>query len=72
MRIVRNTCLDFFNNNDIRRDIKDFIRPIVSIIYNEIYLYIWLLCFYNIFLILIVLANLIIIIRLMKKINHTI
>jgi hypothetical protein len=70
MKSIKESCVDFFKNEDIRKDIKEIIRPIGMMIYNEIYLYIWLVCFYNVFLILIILANLFILFRLMKKSNQ--
>ena len=36
MRSIRETCIDFFKNEDIKRDVKDIIRPIGTILYNEI------------------------------------
>lgn len=54
-------------NNYMRGEMKEFIRPIVNIVYNEIYIYIWLICFYNVFLIFLVLANLFLIIRILNK-----
>ncbi len=60
---IRDTCIEFFKNEDIKRDVKEVIKPIVNIIYNEIYVYIWFICFYNVFLIFIVLANLYLLLR---------
>ena len=57
MRSIRETCIDFFKNEDIKRDVKDIIRPIGTILYNEIYIYLWLICIYHIFFIFIVKIN---------------
>ena len=70
MKNIRETCIEFFKNEDIKRDVKDVIQPIVSLIYDEIYVYIWLICLYNIFFILIVLEILYLIIQLLQK--HTV
>ena len=51
---MRNVLVDFFKNEDIKRDVKDVIKPVVSFIYDEIYVYIWLICLYNVFFILVV------------------
>ena len=64
MKSIRDTCIEFFQNEDIRKDVKEIIRPIGNIVYNEIYLYLWLLCFYNLFLFFIVLAILVLLVRL--------
>jgi len=57
--IIRDTCIEFFQKEEIKRCVKEIIRPIVLIIYNEIYPYIWFICMYNVFLIFLTLANLI-------------
>jgi hypothetical protein len=64
MKSIRDTCIEFFKNEDIRKDVKEILRPIAIIIYNELYVYIWMLCFYNLFLILIILVILILLVRL--------
>ena len=72
MKNIRDSCIEFFKNEDIRRDVKEIIKPIANMIYNETYLYIWLICFYNVFLLFIVLANLFLLIRLFSKENKNI
>jgi hypothetical protein len=60
---IRDTCIEFFKNEDIKRDVKEVIKPIGLIIYNELYVYIWFICIYNVFLIFIVLAILYLLIK---------
>jgi hypothetical protein len=67
MKNIRDTCIEFFQNEDTRKDVKEMIKPVVQIIYNELYLYIWFICFYNVFLIFIILANLFLLLKLLKK-----
>lgn len=67
MKNIRETCIEFFKNEDTKRDVKEILKPIVHIIYNEIYIYIWFLCLYNVFLIFFVLANLFLVIKLLQK-----
>jgi len=67
MENIRDTCIKFFQNEDIRRDVKEIIKPIATIIYNESYLYIWFICIYNVFLLFIILANLFLLVKLLKK-----
>jgi hypothetical protein len=64
---IRDTCIEFFKNEDIKRDVKEIISPIVNIIYNEIYVYIWFICLYIVFLTFIILANLFLLLRLITK-----
>ena len=37
MKNIRETCIEFFKNEDTKRDVKEILKPIVHIIYNEIY-----------------------------------
>jgi len=67
MKNIRDTCIDFLKNEDIRKDVKEILKPFVNLIYNELYLYIWFICFYNVFLIFIILVNLFLLLRIIKK-----
>ena len=67
MKNIRDSCVEFLQNEDIRKNVKDIIKPIVQIIYNEIYIYIWFICFYNVLLIFTILANLYLLIILLRK-----
>ena len=67
MKNIRDTCIDFFKNEDIRKDVKEMLKPFAQIMYNELYLYIWVICFYNVFLIFIVLVNLFLLLKLIRK-----
>ena len=69
MKSIRDTCIEFFKSEDMKREIYAIIQPIGGIIYNEIYPYLWFLCFYHVFLIFIILANLILLLRLLHKQN---
>lgn len=60
----------FFQKENIKKLSKEIIRPIVNIIYDEIYPYIWFLCVYNVFLIFITLANLFLLIHVYNKKQH--
>jgi len=66
MKNIRDSCIEFFQNEEIRRDMREVIKPISNIIYNETYLYIWLLCFYSVLLLLVGLANLFLLIKIFK------
>ena len=56
MKNIRDVCLDLFKNEDIKRDIRLVIQPLAAFIYNELYVYIWIICVYHIFIIMIILA----------------
>lgn len=67
---IRNSSLEFFQNEDIKRYLKEMIKPIVNIIYNEIYVYILFICMYNVFLFFITLANLFILLKIFSKTKY--
>ena len=49
MKSLKDTCIEFFKNEDIRRDVKEMLKPMFSLVYNEIYLYVWIIAIYNVF-----------------------
>ena len=59
-------CQDYLQSeggqSEIRHNVLD---PIRSILYNEMYFYVWLICLYHVFLIIIVVANLVLLLRLL-------
>ena len=69
LKNIRDICIEYFKKDDIKQDIKEILKPIVATIYNEIYIYIWLICFYNVVFIFIVLANFILLVRFLRKNN---
>jgi hypothetical protein len=50
-------------------EIKDIIKPLFSFIYNEIYVYLLLICIYHIFFFFIVIINLYLLLKLLYKNN---
>jgi len=57
--IPQNLIQPFFQNVDIQNILKEFIRPISMMIYDQLYFYIWFICLYHIILIFLVLVILI-------------
>ena len=35
MKSIRDTCIEFFQNEDIRKDVKEIMKPLANIVYNE-------------------------------------
>lgn len=66
IKSFRETCIDFFRSENFKKEMKEITKPIVSTIYNEIYIYLWFICIYHVFLIFIILANLYLLITLIK------
>lgn len=69
MKSIKESCVEFFQNEEIKKDIREIIKPIIDTIYNEINIYIWVICFYNVFLVFIILANLFLILKLSNKLS---
>jgi hypothetical protein len=67
MKNIRDSCIGFFKNEEICRDIREMLKPIVTIVYNELYLYIWAICLFNVFLIFIILVNLFLLIKMVNN-----
>lgn len=67
MKNIKERCIEFLKNKEIGQDVKEIITPIVDMIYKETYVYIWLICIYNIFLILFTILNLILLLRIINK-----
>lgn len=70
MHSIKESCIEFFQNEDIRKVIIEVVKPIRESVYNELYMYIWLICVYNVFLIVIIVANLFLLLKLLKKTNY--
>jgi phosphoribosylamine-glycine ligase len=66
----RKSTTSFFQKEDIKKLSKEIIKPVVNIIYDEIYPYVWFLCIYHVFLIFITLANLFLLIRWYSRFSH--
>ena len=69
LKTFRDICLEYLKKEDIKNDMKEILKPIIEIIYDEIYIYVCIMCFYNIIFIFIVLANFILLLQLIKKNN---
>ena len=64
MKTVWSNCLDYFQTDEAKRNVKEsIIYPMGQIIYQEMYLYVWLICFYHIFLVFLILSILVMLLR---------
>ena len=70
MKNIRDTCIEFFKNEDIKKDVKEMMRPIFSMIYNEVYIYLWIIAIYNIFFGFLILAMFFILFRIFNDIKN--
>lgn len=69
MKNFRDSFIHILQNEDIKRDIQELIRPVMTIFYNEIYIYVWFICIIIVFLTFIILANLFLLLRIISKTN---
>jgi hypothetical protein len=70
--MIWETCQEYFRSKNGQAEIKqNFLEPIGAILYNEMYFYVWLICLYHVFLIIIVVANLILLLRLLQYTSTT-
>jgi len=67
MKNLRDTCIDFFTDESLKKDVREMMKPIFSMIYNELYVYIWMIAFYNLFIVFMVLAMFCILWKLLRK-----
>ena len=59
--------LTLFQDENIKKDIKTLLAPLVEIIYNDLYVYIWSICFFNLFLFVIIILNLVLLLKILAK-----
>jgi hypothetical protein len=59
-------------SDEVKKHIKDATYPLVKMVYNEIYIYVWFICIYNIFLLSLVVINLYLLIRYVRIEKHII
>lgn len=69
MQSLRDSCIAFFQDENIKRDLREIAKPILDTIYDELNIYVWIVLVYNIFLVFIILANLFILLRLLRYSN---
>ena len=66
-RKMRDRYMGFLMQEDIRACIRDAIGPVATIIYSEVYVYVWLACLYSVFLVCIASANLFVLHKLLRE-----
>lgn len=71
MQNIKTSCIQFLGNEDARKDIKAILSPLGDIIYNELYVYLWIICIYNILLFVLILANLYLLLKVLKFIRNS-
>jgi hypothetical protein len=67
MKNIRDTCIEYLQNENTKNTVKEMMKPLGSLIYNEIYIYIWIIAIYNIFFMIMILAMFFILLKLLNK-----
>jgi hypothetical protein len=55
---------EWLKNEDIQRNFRKASGAVAAAVYNEVYIYIWFICIYNIFLLAVVVINLYFLIKI--------
>ena len=61
---LKQTCIQILKNKDIQKDMQEVFSCITELVYEEMQNYIWIICIYTIFLIILILANSIVLLRM--------
>ena len=69
MKSIRDSCIELLDNEETRKNLREIIQPISSMIYNEMYPYIWFICIYMVILTFIILANLILLVQVLNTLG---
>jgi membrane-anchored protein YejM (alkaline phosphatase superfamily) len=64
---LQTSWMQFFNENETRKEVIELLQPIRESIYNEIYIYLWVICFYSIMLFILILANLFMLLHILHS-----
>jgi len=67
MKNLRDTCIEYLQNENTKNTVKEMMKPLGILIYNEIYIYIWIIAIYNIFFMVMILAMFFILLKLLNK-----
>ena len=70
MNSIKEKIYDLVQNDSIKNEIKQILKPFGIIIYNELYFYILLILLYCCILFLAVLGNLIFLVNIYKKLRN--
>jgi len=67
--MLREHCIQLFQNEDMKRDIQTLLKSLLTIIYNEIYPYLLLICIYSVLVLLLILGILFLLFRFQARIS---
>lgn len=67
MKPIVETVIEAMVKKDMKNGLKELVKPIGGFLYEQFYVYIWIICIYNVFFIFIVLANLFLLLKLVNQ-----
>lgn len=70
MKNIRDICIGFFKNEELRNDVKEILKPFFNMVYSEMYIYLWIIAIYNIFFGIVILAMFVILFRIFNDIKN--
>lgn len=57
------SCREMLQSEIVKRTAGEVMRPLSALIYDAIYPYIWMICIYNVFLFVLILANFLLLLK---------
>jgi len=60
---------EWLKNEEVQKQLRKVSVMVSSAVYNEVYVYLWFICIYNIFLLGIVVLNLYLLLKLIRQAN---
>lgn len=70
MKSLRDTIINFIQSEETRKDMYNVVKPLQKSIYNEMYPYILFICIYIVILTFIILANLMLLLRVLNNLGN--
>jgi membrane-anchored protein YejM (alkaline phosphatase superfamily) len=67
MKNIKQSCIEFFSDSETKKELFELFKPVTDSLYNELYIYLWIICFYSVVLFLLVLVNLFLLLKLLNK-----
>jgi hypothetical protein len=61
------SLVEILESGEFKKHVKNVVQPLGTMLYNELYIYIWFICIYNVFLIFLVVTNFILVIHIFKR-----
>jgi hypothetical protein len=64
-------CQEIIQRDEYKQSLSSLIVPVKTLMWNEMYIYIWILCIYMILITFIIFANLFLLVRVLQLLHET-